>query len=77
MARLPVIYGVNKLAGAALGAAEGLVFLWLFCLLVTAFSTAEWGAELGRLIEESSWLSYLYDHNLLVTLAASLMKGFL
>lgn len=77
VARLPVIYGVNKLAGAALGAAEGLVFLWLFCLLVTAFSTAEWGAELGRLIEESSWLSYLYDHNLLVTLAASLMKGFL
>ena len=77
VARLPVIYGVNKLAGAALGAAEGLVFLWLFCLLVTAFSAAEWGAELGRLIEESSWLSYLYDHNLLVTLAASLMKGFL
>ena len=49
---LPVIYGVNKLAGAAFGAAEGLVFLWLFCLLVTAFSASRVGAELGRLIEE-------------------------
>lgn len=75
VARLPVLCGVNKLAGAALGAAEGLVFLWLLCLLVTAFSTTEWGAELSRMIEESSWLSYLYDHNLLVMLAASLMKG--
>ena len=70
-----MLCGVNKLAGAALGAAEGLVFLWLLCLLVTAFSTTGWGAELSRMIEESSWLSYLYDHNLLVMLAASLMKG--
>ena len=77
VARLPVLYGVNKLAGAALGALEGLVFLWLLCLLATAFSTAEWGAKLIELIEESSWLSYLYDHNLLITLAASLMKGIL
>lgn len=75
VARLPVICGVNKLAGAVLGGLEGLIFLWLLCLFVTAFSATAWGAGLGRLIEESTWLSYLYDHNLLVTLAASLMKG--
>lgn len=28
VARLPILSGVNKLAGAALGGAEGLIFLW-------------------------------------------------
>ena len=75
MARLPILSGVNKLAGAALGGAEGLIFLWLAFLLITAFSTTEWGMNLNRMIESSSWLSFLYDNNLLAKFVMSLIAG--
>ncbi len=75
VARLPILSGVNKLAGAALGGAEGLIFLWLAFLLITAFSTTEWGMNLNRMIESSSWLSFLYDNNLLAKFVMSLIAG--
>lgn len=75
VARLPILSGVNKLAGAALGGAEGLIFLWLAFLLITAFSTTEWGMNLNRMIESSSWLSFLYDINLLAKFVMSLIAG--
>ena len=77
VARLPILSGVNKLAGAALGGAEGLIFLWLAFLLITAFSTTEWGMNLNRMIESSSWLSFLYDNNLLAKFVMSLIAGIL
>ena len=75
VARLPILSGVNKLAGAALGGAEGLIFLWLAFLLITAFSTTEWGMHLNRMIGSSSWLSFLYDNNLLSKFVMSLIAG--
>lgn len=77
VASLPIISGMNKLAGAGLGAAEGLVFLWLLFLLITVFSTTKWGMTLNQMIESSSWLSFLYDNNLLAKLTMSLIMGFL
>jgi len=58
-----------------LGGAEGLIFLWLAFLLITAFSTTEWGMNLNRMIESSSWLSFLYDNNLLAKFVMSLIAG--
>ena len=68
VARLPILSGGNKLA-------EGLIFLWLAFLLITAFSTTEWGMNLNRMIESSSWLSFLYDNNLLAKFVMSLIAG--
>ena len=75
VARLPILSGVNKLAGAALGGLEGLIFMWLAFLFVTAFSATEWGMHLNRMIESSSWLSFLYDNNLLAKVVMSLIAG--
>lgn len=65
VARLPIISGVNKIAGAVLGGVEGLVFLWLAGLFITVFAGTPGGRELLLQIEKSVWLSFLYDHNLL------------
>lgn len=65
IAKLPILSGINKMAGAALGGLEGLIFLWMGCLIITVFSGTEWGALLVRQIESSVWLSYLYTHNFL------------
>lgn len=65
VARLPVLSGTNKIAGALLGGAEGLLFLWVICLFITAFSGTDIGRSLIHEIEDSAWLSFIYNHNLL------------
>lgn len=76
IARLPIISGINKIAGALLGGIQGLVFLWLACILITAFSGTEWGLMLSRQIEASKWLSYLYNHNFLNLMVLGVLQGF-
>lgn len=75
IARLPIISGINKIAGAVAGGIEGLLFLWLACLLVTAFSGTEWGMTITRQIESSQWLSFLYGHNLLNLMVLGVLQG--
>nr|WP_314464068.1 CvpA family protein [uncultured Clostridium sp.] len=75
IARLPIISGINKIAGAIAGGLEGLLFLWLACLLATAFSGTEWGMIITRQIESSQWLSFLYSHNLLNIMVMGVLRG--
>lgn len=77
VAKLPVLSGVNKIAGALLGGIQGLFFLYLALLLVTAFSTKPWAQAVVAQIETSVWLSFLYHHNLVSTLVLGLVKGML
>ena len=77
MAKLPVVSGINKIAGALLGGAQGLFFVWLLLLLVTAFSQSSWARAVTRQIEASNWLSFLYHYNFLSKIAVELVKGML
>lgn len=77
VARLPVLSGVNKMAGALLGGIQGLFFLYLALLLVTAFSTKPWAQAVVAQIESSIWLSFLYHYNLVSKLVLGLVKGIL
>ncbi|MCI8951209.1 MAG: CvpA family protein [Lachnospiraceae bacterium] len=65
IARLPVLCGMNQIAGAALGLVLGLVYFWIFCLVLNLFIGTEWGQYLLDQIEATSWLSFLYHYNLL------------
>lgn len=73
--KLPIIHGINKMAGAVLGMLEGLVFVWLLCLVLTAFSGREWAAPIFTQIENSRFLSFLYGHNLFTSLVMGLIGG--
>lgn len=77
VAKLPILSGMNKIAGAFLGGLEGLVFLWIICLFVTAFSGTEGGKALIQQIENSVFLSYIYDHNLLSSFVMAVVKTIL
>lgn len=77
IARLPILSGINKLAGALLGGVEGLIFLWLACLIVTAFSSTGWGGAVMRQIEMSKWLSFLYRHNFVNLIVLQVLQGML
>lgn len=65
IARLPVFYGLNQLAGAALGMGMALVYFWIAALALTMFISTSWGQYLFACIEETPWVAYLYHNNLL------------
>lgn len=75
IARLPILSGVNKIAGALLGGIQGLLFLWILCLVVTACSGTTWGMAVIHQVEASKWLSFLYEHNLLNVIFLGVLHG--
>lgn len=73
MAMLPVLHGVNKLAGAALGAAEAVILIWIAFLLVTIFCNGEIGQMIFGLIEENPFLTILYSKNVIMKILFGLI----
>ena len=66
IANLPVLRGVNKTAGLVLGAAEGLLVIWIGFLLLTVFAGTQTGQTFFGMIGRSSFLTWLYNHNYLL-----------
>ena len=64
MAHLPILSGMNQIAGALLGAVQGLAVLWAAGVALGFCSAAVWAQPVLAQIEGSIWLSYLYHHNL-------------
>lgn len=65
IANLPIIKGINQYAGLALGLCEGVVWVWIFFLIVMFISTSEIGIIINGQIRDSEFLSYLYNNNYL------------
>lgn len=74
ISKLPVINALNKGGGAFLGLAQAVVILWIACIIVTLFSTSEWGEEVCKAIESSPLLSLIYDNNLIQNLLMGLFS---
>lgn len=73
--RLPVIHGLNQIAGAVLGLAEALIIVWLVFLLIGVFSGTEIGGKLMDLIQQSAWMSALYRTNLVALFLQDLISS--
>ncbi len=74
MAKLPILSGINRLAGAVLGGVQGILFVWLLFALITAFSQSDWAGSLIMQIEDSRWLPFLYHYNPISKLVLGLTK---
>lgn len=74
IARLPILSGLNKIAGAVIGLAEGLAFVWIACLVFTLMSGTETGLSIMRQVDASPWLSWIYDHNVLSYVVVGLVR---
>ena len=75
IARLPIICGLNQLAGAFLGLAQGLLILWIAGIVLKFFEAAPIGQILEQQIRASSWLSFLYQYNPLDFLLSGFIGG--
>ncbi len=75
IARLPIISGLNQIAGAALGLAHGLLLLWVAFILLDLTSATPLGSQLMDQVQSSKWLSFLYNYNLLNFLLQGIIRG--
>lgn len=63
---LPVVGGMNRLAGGVLGLGTGLVIVWVLLAVVTLLYQTTLGASCMQDIARSEILTFLYDNNLLM-----------
>ena len=68
---------MNQLAGAALGGIQGLLYIWIVCMLLPAFAGTMPGMMVMEQIESSNWLYALYQNNLISMLMVGVLKSFL
>jgi hypothetical protein len=66
VALLPFLKGINKLAGAALGILQAVVYIWVFFAIATAAVSTSWGMNVLVLIGQSRFLTLLYQYNFIL-----------
>lgn len=64
--KLPVIGGVNRIAGGLVGIGIGIVIVWIFFIVVTLLYDTSFGRMCFENIESTPILSSLYEGNLLM-----------
>jgi uncharacterized membrane protein required for colicin V production len=71
--KLPLLHGINKLLGGALGAVFGVVLVWIAFLLVTILCNGDLGRQFFTLISENQFLLFLYNQNVIMKIVFGLM----
>lgn len=64
--KLPVIGGINRIAGGVVGLGSGLIVVWILFIVATLLYNTSFGKMCFENIAESSILSALYDNNVLM-----------
>lgn len=75
LAKLPILSGMNQIAGAILGGVQGLLLIWVLFLVVTVCSTTVWGRAVLDQIEAAPWLMFLYQNNIFNWLVAGILNS--
>lgn len=73
LAKLPVLNSINKAFGMVLGAAQGLLVVWVAFLVITAFGNTDAGQKLLEMIHESPILDFLYNINIFLKIMLRMM----
>lgn len=73
VAKLPVLRSVNKGAGAVVGLVQGLLFVWVGCLVLAACSDKSWAQEAFRQINDNELLSFIYNNNMIIWITTKLL----
>lgn len=75
IAKLPIVSGINQIAGALLGGLQGLLFLWAGCVLVDLFSQTPWALKILEQIHASVWLTFLYQNNMINWIFVNILRS--
>ena len=75
LTNLPVINGVNKIAGGAVGGAKCIIFIWIGLLILTLLCDTTIGKQGMALVEQDTVLNFLYNQNIFVKVFMSVFYG--
>lgn len=64
--RIPIVRGVNRLAGGVIGAVEGLFIVWMCFVVIMIIGSTPAGRYVYEQIESSAILSFLCDKNIIL-----------
>ena len=76
ISKLPVLNQVDHLLGMAAGLAYALLLVWVGGVILTALGSTEAGSSLMKQVNDSAFLSFLYNNNPLMGKVADLDKLF-
>lgn len=74
VAHLPVLNGFNRLGGFLFGVCNGIMGIWLFFMIITAFGATGWGSYALEQINNNPILGFMYNHNYLVSVITNIGK---
>ena len=74
ISKLPVLHGINVLGGLVCGVIHGLIILWILCIVVTVFAWTGYGQWILAQINANLLLSFLYNHNYLLSVLTNMGK---
>lgn len=72
---LPGIHFVNAAGGLLLGALQGILWIWVFFIIITVLCSTQIGQALMQAVEGDAVLSFLYDKNVLLQVILSVVTG--
>ena len=75
LTKLPVINGINKIAGAAVGGIKCIIFIWIAFLVLTLLCNTTLGQQGMALIQQDAFLNFLYSQNVIVKVFMSVFYG--
>ena len=75
LASLPIIRGVNKAAGALLGGAKCIIFIWIAFLILTVLCNTQIGEKGLEMVQQDAALSFLYNQNILARVFTGIFYG--
>lgn len=73
VSKLPIINGINKLAGMVVGLVEGVLVMWVIFITLTIFINTPYGQSGFAMINESQILTFLYNNNYLLKIITSVL----
>lgn len=73
---IPILGGINRIFGAVFGLAEGVLFLWIICMIIMMLSGTEFGIMCQKVIADSKVLTFICENNYLMNIVNSFLGLF-
>lgn len=72
IASLPVLNGINRIVGMGIGMAIAVIIVWIGFFVITLLYNTSIGQECFLWIQESEFLTFLYEKNIIMEFATKL-----
>ena len=76
LTKLPVINGINKIAGAAVGGIKCIIFIWIAFLVLTLLCNTTLGQQGMALIQQDAFRNFLYSQHVFDKVFMSVFYGY-